>query len=98
MKGFGYVEFDSPESVRKAFDMRGRDLDGRQINVDVASDRKNTNSGGNRGGYQGGQGGFQGGFRQGGNNNRSTNVSLSREDQSAKKGSMGEFKGKRIAL
>lgn len=75
--------------------MRGTDLDGRLINIDVATPK--TNSGGS-GGFRGGprQGGFGGGFNS--NNNRSTTVNLSRDDQAAKKGAISEFKGKRIAL
>jgi len=105
-RGFGYVEFDSIDTVKKAFSLRGQELDGRPINVDVAGERKNTNFAGdrgggyqNRGGFQGGRGGGFGGGRGGSSNfNRSTQVSLSRDDQLAKKGGMGEFKGTRKAL
>lgn len=93
--------------MKKAFSLRGNELDGRAINVDVAAVRNNA-GGGNRqggygggsGGYGGGSGGFGGGQRSFGNNNanRSTTVNLSRNDQAAKKGSIGEFKGKKIAL
>lgn len=78
--------------------MRGTDLDGRNINIDVATPKTNSGgAGGNRGGFGGGnRGGFGGGY--GGNNNRSTTVNLSRDDQAAKKGTISEFKGKRIAL
>ena len=81
--------------------MRGNQLDGRPINVDVASVRNNAGGGnrGGQGGFGGGQGGFGGGQRSFGNNAaRSTTVNLSRNDQAAKKGSIGEFKGKKIAL
>lgn len=98
-RGFGYVEFDSIDSVKKAFSLRGTDLDGRNINIDVATPKTNSGgAGGNRGGPRGGFGGGGYGGGYGGNNNRSTTVNLSKDDQNAKKGAISEFKGKRIAL
>lgn len=61
-RGFGFVEMSSPEeaaAAREALD--GTQLDGRNIRVDEAQDRR---SGGGGGGYRGGGGG--GGYRGGG--------------------------------
>jgi nucleolin len=42
-RGFGYVEFASPEMAKKALEMAGKEVDGRYINVDLAAPR-GTNS------------------------------------------------------
>lgn len=62
-RGFGFVEFDSPEAAKDAYDsMRGESVDGRQVTIDFAAER---GEGGRRGG--GGRGGgFRGGSRGGG--------------------------------
>lgn len=81
-------------------------LDGRQIRLDSASERPNRTEGGfggNQGGFGGNQGGFnrgQGGF--GGNraprNQGNSTVDLSMDDKNAKKGAIGSFQGKKMAL
>jgi len=63
-RGFGFVEMSSPEeaaAAREALD--GTQLDGRNIRVDEAQDRR-SGGGGGGGGYRGGGGG--GGYRGGG--------------------------------
>ena len=54
-KGFGFVEMATAEEAQKAVSqLDGRDLDGRQIKVEVA---KPKGEGGGRGGGRGGGGG-----------------------------------------
>jgi RNA recognition motif-containing protein len=64
-RGFGFVNFSSPQEAEAALqEMDGRDLAGRQIRVDYATDRsKDAPRGGGGGGY-GNRGGF--GDRQSG--------------------------------
>ncbi len=60
-RGFGFVEMASPEeaaAAREALD--GQQLDGRNLRVDEAQDRR-SGGGGNRGGGGGGYGGGGGG-------------------------------------
>lgn len=39
-RGFGFVEFDSPEAAGKAIEeLNGKELDGREINVNEARDK-----------------------------------------------------------
>lgn len=58
-RGFGFVEFDSPEEAKEAYDkMQGQSIDGRDVFVDFAGER---GSGGGGGGRGGGRGGFRGG-------------------------------------
>ncbi|GAA5874893.1 hypothetical protein JCM3774_006561 [Rhodotorula dairenensis] len=38
-RGFGYVEFASPDMAKKALEMAGKEVDGRHINVDLAVPR-----------------------------------------------------------
>ena len=79
-KGFGFVEMGSDEEAQKAIEMfNGKDLDGRNITVNVArpmEDRpprpagydrgpRDFNRGSRGGGFSGGHGG--GGFSSGGN-------------------------------
>jgi hypothetical protein len=76
--------------------LRGTDLDGRQINVDVAATKKTDGPGGfggssSRGGFGGSRGGFGGSNR--GGFERSTNVQLNDDDKNAKRGSIGTFTG-----
>ena len=66
-RGFGFVEMSSPEeaaAAREALD--GQQLDGRNLRVDEAQDRRSGGGGG--GGYRGGGGG--GGYRGGGGGGR----------------------------
>lgn len=73
--------------------MNGSYLDGRAIRLDAASQRDRP-QGGFGGGARGGFGGGFGGQRNGGN----SAVVLSQDDKNAKKGSIGTFAGKKIAL
>ncbi|KAF9273319.1 hypothetical protein BGZ74_004833, partial [Mortierella antarctica] len=58
-RGFGFVTFHTDTEAQNAIDgMNDRELDGRTIKVDRASERA---SGGSRGGYGGGGGGYGGG-------------------------------------
>ncbi|XP_056022306.1 nucleolin-like [Ostrea edulis] len=60
-RGFGFVEFDSVELAKEAFNyMKGQEVDGRQIYLDFADERS-----GDGGGFRGGRGG-RGGGRWGG--------------------------------
>lgn len=77
-RGFGYVEFASPDSIEKAVLKAGEKIDGRAIKVDYANARSGgsggaggaggqRNGGGfNKGGYGGGGQGGYGGGGQGG--------------------------------
>ena len=70
-RGFGFVEMSTPEEAQAAVQrLNGKDLDGRQIKVEIA---KPAGSGGGGGGPRrsgpgggGGRGGFGGGGRPGG--------------------------------
>jgi RNA recognition motif-containing protein len=63
-KGFGFVEMATAEEAPKAVSqLDGRDLDGRQIKVEVA---KPKGEGGGRGGSRGGGFGNRGGGGPGG--------------------------------
>jgi len=60
IKGFGYVEFGSPDEATNAFNtMNGAAIGGREVYLDYNEDRAGG-SGGRGGGY-GGRGGFRGG-------------------------------------
>ena len=84
-------------------------LDGRQIRLDNATPREKPQGGqggyggGRQGGYGGGnQGGYgggrQGGFGGGARNQGNSTVNLGQDDKNAKKGAIGSFQGKKIAL
>ncbi len=63
-RGFGFVEFGTPEEGQKAIDsLNGVDLDGRAIVVNPAREREAGGGGG--GGRRGGGGGRGGGGRGG---------------------------------
>ena len=38
-RGFGFVTFADSDSARKALELNGTELDGRQLRVDVANDK-----------------------------------------------------------
>jgi len=40
-KGFGYVDFETPEQAQKALELKGTDVDGRPINIDMAQAKSN---------------------------------------------------------
>ncbi|KMZ60841.1 Glycine-rich RNA-binding protein 4, mitochondrial [Zostera marina] len=63
-KGFGFVSYLNDDSANKAISaMDGKELDGRQIRVNVANERppRVGGYGGGGGGYGGGGGGYGGG-------------------------------------
>ena len=43
-KGFGYVDFETPEQAQKALELKDTEVDGRRINVDLAAQRSNENT------------------------------------------------------
>ena len=77
-RGFGFVEMATPEEATAAVQrLNGKDLDGRQIKVEIAKPagsgggggggpRRGPGGGGGRGGFGGGGGGRPGGGRPGG--------------------------------
>ncbi|TFK64699.1 RNA-binding domain-containing protein [Pluteus cervinus] len=77
-KGFGYVEFESVDGAKKAFEeLAGSEIDGRAIRLDFSQPRDGAGGGrgggrggfgdrGGRGGGFGGRGGFDRGGRGGG--------------------------------
>jgi cold-inducible RNA-binding protein len=66
-RGFGFVEMSSKEEGEKAIEQfNGKEINGRNLNVNEAKPREDRGSrgggfGGNRGGGGGGRGGFGGG-------------------------------------
>jgi len=57
-RGFGFVEMANDSEGDKAIAaLNGRDLDGRQLNVNEARPKENRGGGGGGGGYRGGGGG-----------------------------------------
>ena len=57
-RGFGFVTFESSDSAQNAIqEMDGQTLDGRQIRVNEAQDRRGGGGGGGGGGRRGGGGG-----------------------------------------
>ncbi len=58
-RGFGFVTFTDGDSAKNALAMNGKDLDGRTIRVDFATEK--GGGGGGRGGGGGGGGGYGGG-------------------------------------
>lgn len=107
-RGFGYVEFQDVETAKKAYEtLNGGYLDGRSIRLDSASQRDRPAGGqggfgGGRGGFGGGRGGFGGGSRGGfggpSRNPGNSTVELTQDDRNAKKGAIGTFAGKKMAL
>ncbi len=61
-KGFGFITFASQQAAEKALEQNGKDLGGRPLKVNVATDKPRTGGGGG--------GGFRGGNRGGGGGNR----------------------------
>ncbi|GAA5824426.1 hypothetical protein JCM5353_005033 [Sporobolomyces roseus] len=70
-RGFGYVEFATSEEATKALESNGKDVDGRNIKVDLSLPRppRGEGGGGERGGRSGGGGGGRGGFAGSGDKN-----------------------------
>ena len=68
-RGFGFVEMSSKEEAQKAIEQfNGKEINGRNLNVNEAKPRENRGGGGGRGGFGGGRGGGGGfgGNRSGG--------------------------------
>jgi RNA recognition motif-containing protein len=64
-RGFGFVEMSTDDEARKAIEeLNGRDVQGRQVAVKEAEDRRGGSGGGGFGG--GGRGGGGGGYGGGG--------------------------------
>lgn len=67
--GYGFVEFENEAAAAKAVQiLNKKEIDGRQVNVEIAKPRDETaprpQQQGGQGGYRGGQGGFyRGGYR-----------------------------------
>jgi nucleolin len=55
-KGFGYVDFETPEQAEKALELKDTEVDGRAINVDISHGKSAPGAGTPRGGG-GGAGG-----------------------------------------
>jgi RNA recognition motif-containing protein len=61
-RGFGFIEMATEDEARKAIEeLNGRDVQGRQVAVKEAEDRRGGGGGGGGGGYGGGGGGRGGG-------------------------------------
>ena len=65
-RGFGYVEFATSEEATKALEFNGKDVDGRNIKVDLSLPRPPRGEGGGGGYGGGGEGGGMRGGRSGG--------------------------------
>ena len=72
-RGFGFVEMSSKEEGQKAIEQfNGKEVNGRNLNVNEARPREDRgNRGGGRGGFGGGRGGG-GGRNFGGGNDRTS--------------------------
>jgi RNA recognition motif-containing protein len=61
-KGFGFITFASQQAAEKALEQNGKDLGGRPLRVNIATDKPRTGGGGGGGGgFRGGRGGGGGG-------------------------------------
>lgn len=68
-RGFGFVEMSSKEEGNAAIaEFNGKEVNGRNLNVNEARQREERSGGGGRGGYGGGRGGNRGGGGYGGGN------------------------------
>jgi RNA recognition motif-containing protein len=66
-RGFGFVEMSTDDEARKAIEeLNGRDVQGRQVAVKEAEDRRGGGGGGGGGFGGGGRGGGGGGYGGGG--------------------------------
>ena len=106
-KGFGYVEFDSIDEAKAAYEtMQGQSIAGRSLRLDFASQRSNDSPrggfgdrgrggrGGGRGGFndRGGRGGGRGGFNDRGRGGRGGGRG------SFNRGGFGDFSGKKTTF
>lgn len=48
-RGFAFITFDSQSSAEAALSMNGKELDGREIRVNIAEGKKDSRGGGNGG-------------------------------------------------
>ena len=55
-KGFGFITFAQQAAAEKALEQNGKDLGGRPLKVNIATDKPRTGGGGG-GGFRGGNGG-----------------------------------------
>ena len=55
-KGFGFITFATQQAAEKALEQNGKDLDGRALRVNMATDKPRNSGGGGGGGYRGGGG------------------------------------------
>ena len=87
-RGFGFVEMASKEEGEKAIEeFNGKELNGRNLNVNEARPREDRGGGGGRGGFGGNRGGRSGGFngnRGGGGGRRDFGGSSSSGDHSTR--------------
>lgn len=60
-KGFGFITFATQMAAEKALEQNGKDLGGRPLKVNIATDKPRTGGGGGGGGFRGGNGGGGGG-------------------------------------
>lgn len=75
-RGFGHVDFSTPEAAEKALGQNGADVDGRAVRIDLSQGKQNKPAGG-----------FGGGNR-----------SYGGADNSARKGNINGFEGKKKRL
>lgn len=110
-RGFGHVEFADPAMAKKALEMNGQNLDGRDCRLDLSASKPRPQGGfgggrgggfGGRGGRGGDRGGFRGGdrggFRGGRGGGRGGRGGFNNEAAQANKGSIQAFQGKKMAL
>jgi RNA recognition motif-containing protein len=64
-KGFGFITFATQAAAEKALEQNGKDLGGRPLKVNIATDKPRTGGGGGGGGFRGGNGGGGGGGNRG---------------------------------
>ncbi|HVV17030.1 MAG TPA: RNA-binding protein [Polyangia bacterium] len=70
-RGFGFIEMATEDEARKAIEeLNGRDVQGRQVAVKEAEDRRGGGGGGGGGFGGGGRGGGGGGYGGGGGGGR----------------------------
>jgi len=63
-KGFGFITFATQAAADEALEQNGKDLGGRPLKVNIATDKPRTGCGGG-GGFRGGNGGGAGGGNRG---------------------------------
>lgn len=105
-KGFGYVEFESIDESKAAYEgMKGAPLGGRPMRLDYASQRSNDSPRGGFGG-RGGRGGGRGGFNdrggrgggRGGFNDRGRGGRGGGRGGTTNRGGFGDFSGRKTTF